>query len=192
MHILTNIKNKSISKREIKVKNNDLIRFSKDYEQYFDLVFNQFYASISNVELAEEMSQELFITLMKKQDSVENTKKWLYGSIRNYLANYYRTKRNKPDIENIEDYYDSNALSFVNGFKDSSIIISECLSNIQYNDEIEENIFELIINYNYSFREVAETFKISRKKVTRIYKNIENQLLERLKKIGIKSYEDLL
>jgi RNA polymerase sigma factor (sigma-70 family) len=192
MQILTDIKKKSTSKREIKVKNNYLVRFSKDYEQYFDLVFNQFYVNISNVELAEEMSQELFITLMNKQDRVENTKKWLYGSIRNYLANYYRTKKNKPDIENIEEYYDSNALSFVNGFKDSKIIISECLSKIQYNDEIEENIFELIINYNYSFREVAETFKISRKKVTRIYKNIENQLLERLNQMGIKSYEDLL
>jgi RNA polymerase sigma factor (sigma-70 family) len=182
------------SKNEEQKKTLSEIKFTNAYRNYFSLVYFQFLSKTGNSAISEEMSQEVFAIFKKKQKNIpdEKIKKWLFACIRNSLNNYYRKAETSKTFENVEDYYDTSYLSFVNGFQDARIILDECYNSIKYKTILEENIYELIAYYDFSYRRAAKALKISEYKVRTTYKKITNQLLEKLKEKGINKIEDLL
>jgi RNA polymerase sigma factor (sigma-70 family) len=194
MSTLTDVKQKAESKNETKAKSDSAAKFSNAYQNYYNLVYKQLYSRLKNHELTEEMVHEIFIIFNKKQKNIEEhkIKQWLFAAIRNSLNNYYRKAESSKQFENIENYYDSNYLSFVNGFRDARIILEEIYQSIEYKSEIEENVYQLIAYQNYSFSETAAILNLSLYKTKKIYNSIIVQLLKKLNKKGIKKFEDLL
>lgn len=194
----TTIKNQQVFKKKstentiVENKVFSIKNFFDIYKNYSGLVYSQLLSKTNDPHAAEEMCQEIFITVNKKMKEIKNIKAWLFGTIKQYLNNYYKNEKKKSNTENIEDYFDSNLLSFVNGFRDARIILNECFEKIIYKEEIEKIIYEMIARQNYSYRETAKILHISKPKLIRIYNNITNQLLKKLREKGIKKIEDLL
>ena len=100
-------------------------------------------------------------------------------------------KEKYSDEENIDNIMEDVALTFVNGFRDTRIIISEVLENV-LSDEEERNLFELIAFHNYSYSETAALLGLTKRKVDYKYNKIAAKISAALKEKGISQIEDLL
>jgi RNA polymerase sigma-70 factor, ECF subfamily len=164
-------------------------KFTEIFDQYYHTVFNAVYPRVGNVSDTEDICQEVFIALYRKLDEVQNIKKWLFGTLRNIVYNYYRDK--KPDKVNIDDIFHDISLTFVNGFRDARIVISAAIDEEIKNEE-ERQIVELIAFNNYSYTYVAKLLGVTKRMIQYRYTQIVKRILENLKKRGIKNIEDLL
>jgi RNA polymerase sigma-70 factor, ECF subfamily len=164
-------------------------KFTEIFDQYYHIVFNAVYPKVGNVNDTEDICQEVFIALYRKLDEIEHIKKWLFGTLRNIVYNYYRNK--KPDKINIEDVFQDVSLTFVNGFRDARIIISTAIEEEIKNEE-ERQVVELIAFNNYSYAYVAKLLGVTKRMVQYRYTQLVKRILENLKNRGIKNIEDLL
>jgi RNA polymerase sigma factor (sigma-70 family) len=164
--------------------------FTNHYRKYSSLVMTSVYSKVENLHEAEEICQEVFIRYFENFDEVKDPRKWLYGTLRNVVLDYYKTKkRNDVDIEKL---FDDISMSFVNGFKETRLIIEEALNNFLDMNDTGRIIFELVAIYNYTYREAGKHLNLTYKQVrTRYYKTVDS-LISYLKGKGIKSLEDLL
>ena len=164
-------------------------QFTELFDQYYHVVFNAVYPKVGNVNDTEDICQEVFIALFRKLDEIEHIKKWLFGTLRNIVYNYYRSK--KPDNVNIDDIFQDISLTFVNGFRDARITISAAIEE-EIRDEEERQIIELIAYNNYSYAHVAKLLGVTKRMIQYRYTQLVKRILENLKSKGIKNIEDLL
>ncbi len=115
--------------------------FTDIFGRYYHLVFNAVYTKVGNKHDAEDICQEVFIALYNSLEDVENVRKWLFGTLRNKVCNFYRDRN--PNIENIDDMFQDISLAFVNGFKDVRIIISSAIDD-EIKDENDRELIELL------------------------------------------------
>lgn len=164
--------------------------FTEDHKRYYPLVFSAVYTKVGNIDDANDICQEVFIRFFEKYDEVQNSRKWLFGTLRHVVFEYYRKK--KGDV-NIDDVFTDISLTFVNGMRDIRIIISEAIENMDnFNDEDERTLFDLIAVQNYSYSETAKMMGMTKRMVQYRYKRIVDNILDYLKARGIKDFEDLL
>lgn len=160
------------------------------YNKYYGLVCSEFYSKLSNIDLAEDLSQEVFITMFEKFETIENVRTWLYGAIKNKIRNY--VKKNKIDAVDIDDVFYDDGLAFINGMQDTRIIIEQALQNIEAASDLELLVFDMIAKQNRGLTETARSLNISQRKVRYAFAQIKRKLLDELNKNGIKSIEALL
>ena len=166
-------------------------QFVEHYSNFYPLVFNTIYAKIESYEDAEDISQNLFIKLYDKLESVENVRKWLFGAIRLELFNYYRSKK-KMEVD-VETVLDDAAMTYVNGFRDVRIIIEEALNNMNnFETESERVLFDLIAVNKYSYNEASKEMGLSKDQVRYKYNKVCSRLLNYLHEKGIENLEELL
>jgi len=166
-------------------------KFSEIYSDYYAVAYNAIYAKIHNTETAEELLQEVFARFYEKMDDVENPRKWLFGTLRNVLFEHYKKKTvDTADIDEI--FYDAN-IGYVNGFRDTRIILQEAFeASENYKDEKDRIIYQLIaINY-YTRKEVAWMLGITKRQVNYKYKCVADRIVGYLKKKGVNNLEELL
>lgn len=166
-------------------------RFTDAYFNYYTIVYNAVYLKVSNIDDAEDICQEVFIRFYNKIDEVENTRKWLYGTLKMVVLEYYK-KKTTGNV-NIDDVFNDIALTFVNGMRDTRLIISsaiESISNTLTEDELK--VFELIAYYNYTYNETAKNLGMTLRMVEYRYNKIVTQIIDHLKKKGIKDINELL
>ena len=169
----------------------DYREYTEIYMDYYPLIFNTVYSKINNYDDAEDICQEIFIRFYNKFKDVENARKWLYGTMKNVIFEFFRKKGKSED--DIDSVLEDAGLSFINGFKDIRVIIQEALNNVNiFNNEKEKIAFELISIYNYSYTKTAKTLGLSLHKVRYKYKKSVETLLSHLKSKGIDNLEDLL
>jgi len=165
--------------------------FTEAHADYYPLVFSTVYTKVGNVDDAREICQEVFIKLYEKMDEVENPRKWLYGALRLAVFDYYRKKRGGE--VNIDEIMDSVGMTFVNGFRDSRIIIKEVLNDTGlFADELDGAVFELVAYSNYSYSETGKELGLTKRQVEYRYVKLTERILDEFKKRGIKHIEDLL
>jgi RNA polymerase sigma factor (sigma-70 family) len=162
--------------------------FTEDYSLYFPMVLNTIYTKVSDRDIAEDLCQEVFIALYNKYNEIENIRKWLNGTIRNVVMKYYRDKKPGVDIDDV--FYDIT-LTFVNGFRDARITITEAIEAV-VKDENDKILVEMIAYHNYSYEHVSKMMGITRRKVVYRYGRIIEEITDFLKKRGIQNLEDLL
>ncbi len=164
--------------------------YTEAHNDYYPLVFSTVYTKVGDVDDTRDICQEVFISFYEKFDEVENPRKWLYGAARIELLNYFKGRRGEVNIDGLMNDF---GLTFVNGFRESRLIISEVLNDPGvYGDEIDSVLFNLVAVSNLSYSQTGKELGLSKRQVEYRYSRLVERILERLKKKGIKDIEDLL
>jgi RNA polymerase sigma-70 factor, ECF subfamily len=172
---------------QAKLKKRDV--FSGLFVDYYPMVYNAICTKVNSLDDAEDICQEVFIALFNHLDEIQNIRAWLYGTLKNMVLKYYKEKYSGQ--ENIDNFMDDAALTFVNGFRDTRILISQVLDEVLTDDK-ERNLFELVAVHRYSYSETAELMGITKRKVDYNYNRIAAKITTALKAKGITQIEDLL
>jgi RNA polymerase sigma factor (sigma-70 family) len=178
--------------------------FDKLYNTFYSLVFSVVQSKVSNYHDAEDICQEVFLRFYRKQDEIENPRKWLLGCLRIVVLDYYKQKNSNEDIDTL---FDDISMGYVNGFREARVVISQTIDEISNeedeadkgagNAEEEEGgsdavIFNLIAIYKYSFVEASKHLKLNYKQTRYRYNRICEKIMSRLREKGIKELGDLL
>ncbi len=165
--------------------------FAEAYNIYFPMVFCAVNAKVNNYDDAEDICQEIFIKFHEKYETIENKRKWLYGALRFEVMKHYKKK--KADPVDIENMFQDAGLSFVNGFRDTRIIISDAIEEMNnFEDENDSALFDLIAINNFTYEEAGSQLGLSKRQTRYKYGKVVERLLDALNKKGIKNLEDLL
>jgi RNA polymerase sigma factor (sigma-70 family) len=167
-------------------------RFAELYYRYYPVVMSAVYYRARNYHDAEEITQEVFLRFYRKMDEVESPGKWLMGTLRNVMYEYYR--KNRPESFDIEEMMSDVSLTFVNGLRETRIIVDDALRHLEGRiDEGEQAVFDLVAVYGYSYREAGKSLGMTKRMVEYRYRRIVSLLLDYLRTArGITSFEDLL
>jgi RNA polymerase sigma-70 factor (ECF subfamily) len=166
-------------------------RFTEAFYQYYPLVFSSVYTKVDNLDDTEDICQEVFIRFYNKMEEIQNIKHWLYGALRLVVLEHYR-KRTDDHI-NIDEVFFDIGLTFVNGMRESRIIISEAMETLDERmDDEERVIFELVAVFNYSYSETARHLGMTKRMVEYRYRRIVDRILAYLKTRGIRELDELL
>jgi RNA polymerase sigma factor (sigma-70 family) len=164
-------------------------RYSELFAAYYQMVFNAVFPKVSSVEDTEDICQDVFIALYNNLEEIENVRAWLYGTLKNMVLKYYRSKH--PAHDDIDTIMNDVSLSFVNGFRDARIIISEVIEDMTPNEE-ERQIIELVAFHNYSYSETGNLLGLTKRKVDYKYNKIASTIISKLRERGVAHIEDLL
>ena len=167
-------------------------QFREAYSSYYPLVYNAIYARIKNVADTEDVCHDLFITFYNKLETIEEPRRWLLGSVKYKILEFYKAKKKKEivDVEGLEN--DLN-LSFENGMRDARIIINETIEDPDtYNSEKEKILFELIARNDYTIEEAGKVMGLTRRQAKYIYGKASHNILQKLREKGIHEIEDML
>jgi RNA polymerase sigma-70 factor (ECF subfamily) len=87
--------------------NNKSDEFSKLYDQYVKKIYNFIYYKTYHRETAEDLTSDTFMKALKNFDSFDTNKgsfsSWIYKIARNTVIDFYRTKKNNINIEDVWD-----------------------------------------------------------------------------------------
>ena len=164
-------------------------RFTSLFTDHYAAVYNTVCLKVGSPADAEDICQEVFLALHHHLDEVENVRAWLFGTLRNKVLQYYRTKHRTN--EEIDALMHDATLAFVNGFRDTRIIITDVIDEV-IADVHERNIFELVALHNYSYSETARLMGITKRKVDYQFNMIAKKIIMRLNEKGITQLEELL
>ncbi len=166
-------------------------KFTEAYSNYFPLIFSTIYTKVGEFHEAEDICQEIFIRFYKKFDEISSYRKWLYGTMRYVLLEHYRKKSKSNNNEQLDT--DDVSMTYINGFRDTRIIIEEAIDNLdQLEDKRSRTLFELIAINNFTYKEAGKQLGLSENQARYKYKTVTEILIRDLKKRGIKSLEELL
>lgn len=166
-------------------------RFIEAYNDYYSMIFGAVCIRINSIDDAEDITQEIFTRFFNKMDEVENPRKWLLGTMRLVLFEFYKKKRD--DHVDIEEVLSDVSLTFINGMRDQRLIINEVLEDdATYGSGQNRVIFDLIAIQRYTMEEAAKELGLSRDQIKYRYSIVNKNILISLKKKGITNLEELL
>jgi len=151
----------------IRLKINDHQSFKEIYKRYWKVCFLQLFRKSGSKELAEELTQNVFVSLWERREVVEitNLSAYLLGAVRFSFINHLKT------LLQFEEYAASRKL---NGQVDCNIL-EEQLAVRELSVSIEKGInllprktrevFVLSRMEYFSVKEIAQKLKISEKAV---------------------------
>jgi RNA polymerase sigma-70 factor (ECF subfamily) len=82
---------------------------SKLYEQFFEQIFRFIFTRVSHKQTAEDLSEEVFITVFKRLSSLTSPDAftgWLYTIARNKVIDHYRSRKEVSDLSEVENSTD--------------------------------------------------------------------------------------
>jgi len=167
-------------------------KFIEVYSDYYPVIFGSVCSRINGIDDAEDITQEIFLRFYRKIEEVENPRKWLFGTMKLVLFEFYRSR--KEDATDIDELQNDVSLSFVNGMRDLRMLLNEVLddSEVFNNDEKNRIIFDLVAVQKYTLEEAAKEVGMSRDQVKYRYSLINRSILNTLKKRGVSNLEELI
>jgi RNA polymerase sigma factor (sigma-70 family) len=169
--------------------NKKKVEFTEFYADYFQVVYGTIYSKIAGADDVDDLVQEVFMHFYAKMDGIENKRSWLFSTINNVLSNYFRKKKKFASEEDITEYLSDVSLTFVNGFRDTRIIIDDAVRQLPESDRI---IFDLIAVQNLTYELAARHLGLTRRQVEYRYSIIVKDIRNFLNSKGINNIEDLL
>lgn len=146
---------------------------------------------INSIDDSEDITQEIFTRFYNRIDEVESPGKWLYGTMRLVLFEFYRKQRD--DVVDIEEVFTDVSLTFINGMRDLRMVISDILDDDStFGNDQNRLIFELVAIQRYTLEEAARELGLNRDQVKYRYSIINKNILFSLKRKGVNTLEDLL
>ena len=124
--------------------------FDEIYDEYFDRVYYKILSSVKNPEDAEDIAQEVFISVYKNLHKFRADSKiytWIYRIAINKTYDFFRKK--KIDLELNEEILNIADNEDLNG----SMIVEENLKKLS---KEEREIVVLKDVYGYKFREISK------------------------------------
>ncbi len=168
---------------------NRVANFTEAYNDYYVMGFSTVYAKLNNVDETKDICQEVFIRFYEKYAGIENHRKWLHGTLRKVIFEHYR-KNKKAAAEAVVD---DISMAFVNGFRDTRMIIEDALENIEnFEDDNEKLLFDYIAIDNLSYAEAGKHLDMTEHQARYKYGILKDRIIRYLHKKGIESLEDLL
>lgn len=164
-------------------------RFTRIYAEYYVLIFNSLYAKIGNESDVRDICQEVFLIMYEKLEEIQDPRRWLFGTLRNVTLRYYEKKRKSAD--DIDHVFDDISVTFVNGFRDTRIIIGDAMENAGLTEE-ERLLLDYIAVYGYSYARTGDIMGLSKRQVGYKYLGAAKKVLDELRKRGVERVEDLL
>ncbi len=161
--------------------------FTQVFNDYYALIINIINLRVNDIDTAEDLAQQVFLKLYEKFDNIESHRKWIFGTMKYELYNWYRKK--SYDV-NIDDIFQDVALMYANGFRDTRIILDEALNSIT--DEHDRLIFDLIAVQRYSYNQAGRELGMTRRQIRYRYSIVVRQVQLYLREKGIDSLEELL
>ena len=175
----------------VDVSSKKIRNYSKDFADFYPIIFSTVYGKINNKDEAEDICQEVFMVYFEKYNEVQKPRAWLIGTMFNVIKKYYNRK-GKTD-QDIEDLLDDTKMSFINGFKDIRIMVQEAMTDLRnFDNEQDKALFELIAIHNVSYRKAAKIMGFTFEQVRYRYKQSTAKLTQYFKNRGIENLEDLL
>jgi RNA polymerase sigma factor (sigma-70 family) len=169
----------------------DVNSFTEGYSLYYSHIFRTIHSKVRDTHVAGDLTQELFIRYYEKFNSIDNHRRWLFSAAKFILLEYYRSRKG-GDVE-FEDVADEVRMTFVNGFRDTRIMIEEALENIEhFGDEQGKVLFDLVALHDYTYKEAGEMLGLTERTVRYRYGVITERIVAHFKKRGIRGLEDLL
>jgi len=165
-------------------------KFSEIYSNYYSVVHGTIYSKVGEFSVADDLTQEVFMNFLTNIDKIKNVRAWLFAALRNEVYDYYRRQKNKTGEADLEESEGDLSLTFVNGFRDTRVILEEAIEDIQ--DEVDRIIFDLIAIQYFTYEEVSQQIGLSKRQVRYRYGKIVESIQDFLAKKGIKNIEDLL
>lgn len=165
------------------------IDFTEFYTDYYQIVYGTIYSRVSNITDTDDLTQDVFIIFYSNMDNIINRRAWIFGTITNVLSNYYRKKKKFTSEEDIENYLADISLSFVNGFRDTRIMIDEAVAHLSESDRL---LFDYIAVQNLTYLMAAKHLGVSRRQAEYRYSLIVKDIRKYLGDRGIARIEDLL
>jgi RNA polymerase sigma-70 factor (ECF subfamily) len=145
-------------------KENNVDIFKKYFDEYFDDIRNFIYYKCSDIELSADLSQEVFVKLWERMDSIkpESVRSYLYTIASNLFKNHYNRKKIEfKFISTLEDF-DNESPEFIMEFKEFDIQLQKTLSDIP---EKSREVFLMNRIDKLTYAEVADRLNISVKAV---------------------------
>lgn len=98
------------------------------YNHYFERVYRFIYYRVSHREVAEDLTEDVFVKLFKYLPTLKQTaafEGWLFQIARNQVIDYYRSKKHIVAIEEIENTleYETNIVDIVNLKTEQTLLI---------------------------------------------------------------------
>jgi len=166
-------------------------RFVENYDSFYTIVFNSIYSKVNNYHDAEDICQEVFIRFYDRMAEIENPRKWLFGCLRLVVFDFYKVRQKKE--VNIDELLDDIGMGYVNGFRDSRMMIKQVIDDIcNETGDRDASLFELVAVYNYSFVQASKHLNLNYKQARYRYGVFAERIVEKLKEKGINNIEDLL
>jgi DNA-directed RNA polymerase specialized sigma24 family protein len=167
------------------------LRFIENYDSYYSIIFSSIYSKIGNYHDAEDICQEVFFRFFNKIEEVESPRKWLFGCLRIVVLDYYREKKGKElDLDELSD---NIAMSYVNGFRDTRMMIKQAIDEIcDERGDTDASLFELVAVYNFTFVQASKHLNLNYKQARYRYRVFTEKVLEKLMEKGVRNIEDLL
>jgi RNA polymerase sigma-70 factor (ECF subfamily) len=166
-------------------------KFTEVYSDLYPLVYSITYSRIGNIEDVKDICHEVFIRFFDKYAEVQNPRKWILGTLRNTVMEFYR--KNRRDEIDIDELFNDIGLTFVNGFRDTRLIIEEALeSDANFTDGRERVLFDLVAVHNFTYKEVGKHLGLTERQVRYKYSELTHRIVHYLIKKGVRNIEDLL
>ncbi|HEY1407167.1 MAG TPA: sigma-70 family RNA polymerase sigma factor [Spirochaetota bacterium] len=165
--------------------------FTEMYTDFYPLISNVVFSKLRDRDVTHDICQEVFIRYYMKFEEVDNHRRWLLNAVNYVLLEYYR--KTKGDHIDINSIIDDVSMSFVNGFRDTRLMIEEALEEIEnFGSEKNRILFNLIAIYNYTYKEAGENLGLSEHQARYWYNIVVDKLMAHFRKKGIHSMEELL
>jgi RNA polymerase sigma factor (sigma-70 family) len=161
------------------------------YSENYKFVFGAIFRKIPDFDISQDLCQDVFLRLFIKFNQVINIRKWLHGTIRNVISEYYRKKK-IPYID-AESVIDTRINSSMFEKKETRNLIDEAFSNpSNFSGKTEKQLFDLITIHENTYREAGLKLGMSARQVRYRYSLIINKLHHHFNRKGIRSAGELI
>lgn len=147
-------------------ENNDERAFAELYNRYFRLLFNYTFGKVNDRFAAQEIVQELFVTIwqQRQRSTVQCGRSYLFSSAKNLIISYYRKEYTRRFHYNQWEVQSDDSIELA----DQQILTSDL------QDRYEKGLYQLppkckevflLSRKGHSNREIARQLEISEKTV---------------------------
>ena len=153
--------------------------------RYLKPIYNFIYKSINYQEIAEDITQDVFIKVwknLKKFDQNKNFKPWIFQIAKNTTIDYLRKKKTIP-FSRFEN--DNGQNLFLENLKEESPDLVESFANKAELDKIlnslnkeEQEIIDMRHKQGMSFRQIADFLQKPINTIKSRYRRIMNQKIK--------------
>ncbi|HOO72560.1 MAG TPA: RNA polymerase sigma factor [Spirochaetota bacterium] len=163
--------------------------FTGAYMEYYPMVLGRAMKKIGDRQAAEDICQEVFSIFYEKFDEVKDHRNWLLGTLKNVALRNFQEKG--KDTADIEAHFDDEGLGYVNGFRDTRILLREAMDHAGCSAE-DRALLDLVAVHGYSYSNAARVMGVTRRRAEYAYRRLVERIAGYLKTKGIDRLEELL
>ncbi len=167
----------------------DLEKFTGVYMDYYPLIMGAAIKRAANRDEAEDICQEVFSILLEKINEVHDHKSWLMGTLKLVTLRHYQALNR--DTADIEAHFDDANLGYVNGFRDTRIMIAEAMDAAECTPD-DRTLLDLVAVRGFTYENAAKAVGLSRRQARYRYERIVERIIEKLRRKGVNDLRELL